>query len=462
MKTWSHDEMLTLDLGDARLNHRCGAILEALADAPEASFPQAMPSPAATKALYRFLANEHVDAAALQAAHLHSTLQRCQAHPHLLAIQDTSLLDFTSHPQTEDLGYLTTDRGRGFFVHSVLLSSPEGVPLGLAYQESWARPLEEYGKKALRKQKPIEDKESYKWLKALFALSETLPDTAEVTVVSDQESDLFEYFCCPRPAHLHLLFRSTGVRSVSDGRLKHVLQQQSPAGEVSLSLQRKDNQAARTARLAVRYAPVQLKPPARHARAQELEPVQVWAVLAEEVSEPPAGSSRISWLLVSTRPVRSGDDACTCLELYSRRWLIERYHYVLKSGCQFEALQLSSRERLERALALYCMVAWRLLWMTYLARTEPETSCERVFEPHEWQALHGYMEPQKALPQQAPTLHQAIRWVAQLGGFLNRKGDGEPGVKVLWKGWAKLMTITETWLRFQQNTHLLRPPDTCG
>lgn len=462
MKNWVQDELLTLDLGDARLNKRCGLLLEALSDDPEASFPTALVSPAATKAMYRFLQNAHFETVALHQAHLQSTLKRCHEHPHVLAIHDTTSLDYTSHRKTQDLGYLEGPHCRGFFVHSVLMASPEGVPLGLSYQETWARPLADYGKKALRSKKRIEDKESFKWIKALSALSQTLPATSQVTVLSDQESDIFDDFFWPRPPHLHLLFRASGSRYVHKDRLKAHLQNQALAGDFDLSIQRKDNQAARTAHLEVRFCSVRLLPPARNLRAKEMGPVDLYAVLAEEVGDLPKGVERISWLVLTSHPVETFEAARYYLELYSRRWVIERYHYVLKSGCQIEALQLSTRERLERALALYSIVSWRLLWMTYLARCEPETPCESVFEPHEWQALHGYMAPKKALPKHPPSLHLVLRWVAQLGGFLNRKRDGEPGVKVLWKGLAKLEMISQTWLRLQQNPQLLRPPGGYG
>jgi hypothetical protein len=456
MKTWAHEEMLTLDLGDQRLNKRCIAMLDALASAPEASFPTAMSSAAAVKATYRFLKNEHFQTDAIADAHREMTYQRCQNFPHVLALQDTASFNYSGHPQTTGLGYLDDHLCQGFFVHSLLMCSPTGVPLGLGYQDVWARSAADYGKRARRKQKPIEQKESFKWLKALHALEKTFPESTEVTVISDQESDIFEYFFLARPPHIHLLLRARYNRPTLEGALKTRLRQLPAAGEFEVKLQRKDSQAARTARLAVRFAPFQVLPPKNHPLKKQLGPVRLYAVLAEEVSEPPEGVERISWMLLTTRPVTCFEAARACVEMYSYRWLIERYHYVLKSGCQLEALQLSSRERLERALVLYGIAAWRLLWMTYLARTEPQASCEEAFEAYEWQALHGYLYPHNPLPKKPPAIHLVVRWIAQLGGFLNRKGDGEPGVKTIWKGLTKLEMISQTWLRLQQNPHLLK------
>lgn len=462
MKSWAHEEMLTLDLGDQRLNKRCVALLDTLASSPEASLPNAMGSPAAVKATYRFLKNEHFQTEAIASAHRQQTYQRCQDFPHVLALHDTTSFNYSGHPQTTGLGYLDDHKCQGFFVHSMLLCSATGVPLGLGYQDVWARPEAEYGKRAHRKQKPIEQKESFKWLKALQALGDSFPSGTEVTVISDLESDIFEYFFLARPAYIHLLFRARYNRPTLEGALKTHLRQRPVAGEFDLHFQRKDNQAARTARLAVRYAPFHVLPPAHHPLKKQMGPVLIYAILAEEVSEPPEGVARLHWMLFTTRTVSCFEEARACLERYSYRWLVERYHYVLKSGCQLEALQLSTRERLERALALYCIAAWRLLWMTYLARTAPQASCEEAFETYEWQALHGFIQPKEPLPEHPPPLRVVVRWVAQLGGFLNRKGDGEPGVKTIWKGLAKLETISQTWLRLQQNPHLLKKAERCG
>jgi hypothetical protein len=130
---------------------------------------------------------------------------------------------------------------------------------------------------------------------------------------------------------------------------------------------------------------------------------------------------------------------------YAYRWLVERYHYVLKSGCRIEALPLRDTDRLERALALYAIVAWRLLWLTYLARRQPEHPCTRALSTPEWQVLFRTRYPTAALPTQPPPLGQAVRWIARLGGFLDRAGDGEPGVKVLWRGLRHLEDLTVGW-----------------
>jgi Transposase Tn5 dimerisation domain len=153
----------------------------------------------------------------------------------------------------------------------------------------------------------------------------------------------------------------------------------------------------------------------------------------------------LEWILLTSLAVESLDDARLMLRYYALRWLIERLHYTLKSGCQIEKLELETVERLQNALAVYLMVAWRLLWLVYQSRLDGQQSCEIVLETHEWQALFAVMHEGEAMPNQAPTLQQAILWIARLGGFLARKRDGSPGVKVLWRGWSRLTDIVRTW-----------------
>jgi hypothetical protein len=163
----------------------------------------------------------------------------------------------------------------------------------------------------------------------------------------------------------------------------------------------------------------------------------------EEV--PPSGEKAISWLLLTTLEVRDFEQASRCLRWYSYRWLIERYHYTLKSGCRLEQLQLETADRLERALATYAIVAWRLLWLTYEARTHPTKSIEAILPAHYWQALYCHIHQTTILPQEPPSLANCVRWIARLGGFLGRKSDGEPGVKTLWLGLQRVHDMASIW-----------------
>jgi hypothetical protein len=186
---------------------------------------------------------------------------------------------------------------------------------------------------------------------------------------------------------------------------------------------------------------LRLPPPRNRPDQAHLPSVTVQVILAQE-QHPPAGLAPIRWLLLTTAPVADAADVRRCLAYYSRRWLIERYHYVRKSGCRIEDSQLKAAERLERALATYSLVAWRLVWLTCQARQRPQAACTLAISTAQWQALYATIQQTRVLPVEPPSLGAAVRWIGQLGGFLGRRRDGEPGVKVLWRGWRRLEDLT--------------------
>ncbi len=135
---------------------------------------------------------------------------------------------------------------------------------------------------------------------------------------------------------------------------------------------------------------------------------------------------------------------------YAKRWQIEVFHKVLKSGCRAEARQLESAQRLTRVLALDMVVAWRIFALSQIARRTPDGPVTTILEEAEWRALHAYIHKTRESPARPPTIHQAVRWIARLGGFLGRKCDGDPGPTVLWRGMTRLTDITNAWLIFNQ------------
>ena len=173
----------------------------------------------------------------------------------------------------------------------------------------------------------------------------------------------------------------------------------------------------------------------------------VAAVFAREET-PPAGVEAVSWLLLTTVAVQTLADACERVQWYTCRWLVELYHKVLKSGCQVEERQFADVEPLKRYLALDGIVAWRVLFLTMVGREVPNMSCTAILAAYEWQALYCFTYKTSVPPTEPPSLRQATRWIAQLGGFLGRKGDGEPGVTVVWRGLQRLHDIAAAWLLF--------------
>ena len=209
------------------------------------------------------------------------------------------------------------------------------------------------------------------------------------------------------------------------------------AGQIALEVPRRGRQPARTALMSVRFAEVTLSPPRHKAK---LPALRLWVVRSRE-ENPPPDIKPLDWMLLTTVPVASLDDALQRMQWYTRRWGIEVFHRILKSGCRIEDRQLETADRLETCLAIDMVVAWRIHYLTWLGRATPELPCTVAFEPEQWKASVVF-HTRKPPPAQPPSLCQMILLIAQLGGFLARKSDGQPGPQTLWRGLQRLDDIT--------------------
>jgi hypothetical protein len=362
-----------------------------------------------------------------------------------LAVNDTTLLDWTHHPATTGLGPLATRHQQGLLAHTTLAFSPERVPLGLLGQAVWARDAATYGQQPEQPARPITEKESRKWLDSLAVVNAAAAATGAPThfiQIGDAEADVYDLLGAARAPTVDLLVRAGQDRRVEadEGYLWAALQAAPLAGQGEVVLPRQATRPARRVTLAVRWRAVWVRPPRKRA-SERLPPLRLWAVLASEVA-PPAGEEPIVWLLLTTVPTTTAAEAMERLAWYTCRWGIEVWHKVLKSGCQIEARQLATAERLARCLAVLSVVAWRVLQATVLARAVPDLPCTAVLEEDEWQALWCVIHQEPTPPATPPTLGAAVGWIGRLGGHLGRKRDGEPGVTVLWKGFQHLADLT--------------------
>jgi hypothetical protein len=435
-----------VDLGDRRLHGRLVRIVESLAARPTASVPEACGSWAATKGAYRFWDSPRVTPEAIRGGHRQAVVERMMGHAMVLLIQDTTALNFTHHPSTQGLGYLDLPTQQGLRVHSTLAATVEGVPLGLVHQEVWTRDPAQLGISNQRAQRETHEKESQRWLTALAASQVAIPDSVSTLTVADREADIYDFLAAPRRPGDHLLIRAAHNRRVSGEAcyLWDAMRQSPPRGQCTIQVQHKGDRPARGATLTVRYQVLEVQPPRNRRGRRHLKPVPIQVILAEE-ENPPVGEPAVRWLLLTTLPVDSFAQAMQAVHWYSLRWLVERYSYVLKSGCGIEDLQLQTGDRLQRALATYAMIAWRLLWLTYEARRHGDAPCDTALEAHEWQSLYCTIHDTPVPPTTPPTLQEAVRWIAQLGGFLARRHDCDPGVKVIWRGLRRLSDIAPTW-----------------
>ncbi len=444
MVSWVTHELLGADFHDLRLTERLLRIVERFAARPAASIPHIGDAKAEATATYRFFANPAVTVDAILQPHRLRTAQRAAEHPLVLVAQDTTEINLTTHDDTAGLGYLSDPQSHGLLLHNLLCISPAGVPLGVLDQRAWVRPKDERGKRKTRNQRLTQDKESQRWLDGLASVEQHLAAHPHVVLVSDRESDIYDLFVAPRAANVDLLVRVRDRKRRVEHPAKHLgaAVANSPAKvEITLEIPRADDRPRRTATLTLRWLTLTICRPANHRGIVPTTPLQLTVLEARE-EQPPEGVEPVVWLLATTLTIANVDDALRILRWYTFRWLIERLHFVLKSGCGAERHQLGTKERCERLLATLTIVAWHVLQLMYEARREPEAVCTRVLTSDEWHVLHWQTQRRAPLPPTAPSIRTALRQIAQLGGFLARKRDGEPGVRTIWRGLRRLNDLT--------------------
>ncbi len=458
---WVTQEFARADLSDKRLDRRLVRTAELLAKAPSAPINEACGTWASTQASYRLFNNPKASPAKILEPHWKATAERMSGcGGPVLVMQDTVFFSYGKHVKTRGLGPIGKSNAahdRGLVMHNALAFTTSGVALGIMSQSTWARgeiPPEDYQEKIERLQvTPIEEKESSKWLISLRETLERTPAGVQLITLADRESDIFEFLTQAKELRAKYVIRARTDRklvpeeSAGCTRMLDALSDAPVLGSLAVEVPGNGSRKARTASIEVRVAQVTIQPPPRrgaHAKASGSdEPVTVTLVGATEQS-PPEGCESISWVLLTNLPVRDFESATEKVRWYARRWGIEVWHRVLKSGCKVEDCMLEEAERLKRYLTLFSIIGVRLMHVTYLARAQPDVPATEVFSAEEVNALHIRMT--KALPpaSPAPTLREMVRMLGKLGGHLGRKCDGEPGVTVLWRGWTSLYETVET------------------
>jgi hypothetical protein len=445
-------EFAGIKLGDKRLGQRAQIIMTQFSQQPTASIPQACERWGDIKAAYRFFDNDAVQPEQLLQPHSQATIQRMQSQAIVLAVQDTTSLNYSTHPHTEGLGPISNnaDKTIGLFVHSTLALTTTGQPLGLVDVQVRSRDRRRFGGSRnahLRNKKSVAEKESQRWLDSLRACQQAAVACPKTTVVNvtDREGDLYELFeqaLEPGQSRVHVLVRAQHNRKVQQSdepKLWSHLAAQVAAATLLVNVPRQTGQASRVARLTIRFGPVTLHAPTLKEHKQ---PLQLWAVQARE-EHPPAGQKAIVWRLLTSLPVNQAAQAVEKVQWYCQRWQIEMFHKVLKSGCQIEHRQLETALRLRRILMMDLILAWRILLLSKVSRQSPEVSATEWLLEKEWKVLWVHMKQQA--PKDPPTLNQAVRWIGQLGGFIGRKSDGEPGPIVLWRGLLRLHDLVHAY-----------------
>lgn len=327
---WAYSEFNHISISDDRIVNRLIYTTEKLSLYPHLSIPQALGDWKDTKAAYRMIDNDKLTSEAMIMSHKSETINRMKKYETILSVQDTTYLDYSNHPNIEGLGlYSVSDKKKGILLHSTLAVTTAGVPLGLLNQEIWTRLPQDYDRDYSKL--PIEEKESYKWLKSLEYSMEGIPDDINVVTVCDREADIYEFFLKASSEGHNLLVRVDKDRRVlgeHKSLVKHVTNQPA-AGEIIVRVPRnaKLNYPEREARLRIKFSPVTIMPPTKYPAS--MPKLELYAVVAEEVSAPPKGVKSIFWVLLTTLPLTNMEQVVEKIQWYTHRWKIERFHLPL-------------------------------------------------------------------------------------------------------------------------------------
>jgi hypothetical protein len=446
---WIDREFGNCKLGDPRRTRRLVSIVRDFYARPQASVPLACNGDVAkVKAVYRFMNSKKVTPSKLLDEHCRETIVRMGTERVVLAVQDTTTLNYTAHDRTKGIGPIgvRTSSAVGLILHDTIAVTPTGLTLGVLDAQVWVRDWDD--KKPNR---PIEEKESVKWLRSYEVAARAQAQLKDTLVVStgDRESDIYELFAlvAARESGPALLVRANGDRYVDEEhkRLWAHMESQKLAGYRELVVPprpargSKPARVARTARLEVRFATAVLQPPDGK---KKLGKIRFFAVYARE-ENPLDPEDPIEWMLLTTVEVKTFEQACEKLDWYAERWQIEVYHRTLKSGCRIEERQHHTARTLENCLAIDMVIAARILHLTWIGRTCPDLPCTIYFADNQWKALYCFLNKTPVAPKEEPAIREVIGWIAKLGGHLGRKCDGPPGTKALWIGLPRMDDIAE-------------------
>jgi hypothetical protein len=469
---WALNTFATADLGDDRRDKRLVQSAAMLAGKPLDSIPQAAVDAAEAKGTYRLIENDRVTMEHFLQPVAQATARRCAGEPVVLAVQDTTGMTFAKANTIKELGPIASKpcTTRGIYLHSTIALREDGMALGLFDLYTWARKSEDDKDEATeeddpneseekddspeKKTKPtIEDKESWKWIAGMRAARAAIDELPEqhrplLVHIQDREGDVYEVLAEIDQAGESGVIRCNQNRRVElpDGTITYAynaVRSQPILIQKIIDVPPKKGQPKRKATVEIRRCPVRVHPPRdrpKDSPTVDVNLVEVWE------PNPPKGVERLHWRLWTFEPAETIEQVERVVQFYRFRWRVEDYHLVLKDGCRIQEVQFETLPRILKILTLYAPIALRILQLRDWARREPHAPCTVVLSNLEWKTLWTTIHdnPPRA-NQQPPSIEQATLWIGRLGGHLNRKGDGMPGVRTIWRGWRDLILMTRVY-----------------
>ena len=454
---------LKTGFGDKRHYTRLTTIQKAMESNLSGTIPEVSLTKASSKAMYRFFANESITPELILQAHQQEMFKPLSStgSQRFIQIDDSTELDFTNKKGAAQLGPLTYLKRRGLILHNSLLLNSQAVPIGLLHQSYIQRTDEDFGQSAARKSLPASEKESYRWV-THFQKGQALCEQnkeLEGLYIADREADLIELYHQRNCERMHLLVRCKHNRRLngqSDKLFTH-LSKQDLKGVYQVTVFDSETNKIRKAIVEVRFCKVELTLCNKRTITNHIKPIAMYAVEAKEINAPQGIKNEIHWRLLTTLPVTNFDQAMEIIHYYSLRWIIERFHYMLKSGgAKVEELQLHKAERIKNAVTTYSIATLNVFKIRYLAEFQPHKIIYEVgISPVEYKVLFTYANKNisskiRYTPEQPPTIEQFCIVLGQIGGFMPSINQKLPGLKILSRSVRKFNTMLDTYFSFFQ------------
>ena len=483
---WENQEMKDLNIGDERLNKREAHIIGRLFESIGSTFTQCFKGRAELVAAYRFLDNSRATPEKILSSHCKNTKFRIVNghYPVVLCPNDTSSIDFTGRPGTEGLGILETSFTHGVLIHPTLAITPDQVCLGCVDVVMWTRDANANRKSLpseVRNNQSIEEKESFRWIESFRAvndLAKEIPETQFVNI-GDRESDILEYiidavqarksehgaYAIARVNHDRRVAIEKGSKGKTQEnkakksnfneiktelefeeelKLKKKMLKAPVMGEVTFTMPGRNSKRGRQVTQKIRAAKVRLNGKKVGDRIYPSVEINVVCSIEEN---PPLGEKPICWMFFTTLPIDTFEQVHLVIKYYLSRWQIEVFFHVFKTGCKIEEKELKTADRIKNMLALFLIVAWRVMYIMTVSRQRPEISCTEIFEEAEWKSTYKVLNKNSPIPKKPLSLGEFVMLIAKLGGYLPRK-NSPPGVMVIWRGLKRMYDFGLAWDSF--------------
>lgn len=455
MTSWVDNEIGESKFRDGRLGKRFLKLVKNLSERIGDSVPVACQDWASIKAAYRFFSNPNLSESEILSGHFNATKMRCEEiDGPILVLHDTTEIPYNrknvaaigAHRVYENkqkrYGWKENHKC-GILMHPSLAITPEGLPLGLANNIFWSRKKFKNSREVHRKKNttriPITDKESYRWIQGLEASNRLLGDPKRIVHVADREGDIYEFFQAAVSQNSHFLVRSkTNRRTDSEEiqKVHDVMESADVKGSYEIKYRDKNGEDV-DATLEIKFERMAIRP-STGLKRNSFPDTEVTVIYAKEIGKTRGSRDPIDWRLITDLEVKTLEDSIEKIQCYALRWRIERYFFILKSGCKIEELKLRTAGALYKLISIYCIIAWRIFWMTMINRESESLSAKVALTPTEIKTL-DQLKPSKTKAK--PVLSDYVIKIAKLGGYIGRNSDPPPGNKVIWKGMERLADI---------------------